>query len=221
MVQHSLFASGAESKVPLADGAFYLPGYCLANADQFWQIISQHLANHPASHMMTPMGYPMSVQTSSMGKLGWVSDANGYGYGQVNPSTKQPWPPMPAVFSDFANRAAKTAGYTGFVPDTCLINLYQPGAKMGLHQDKDEQDFNQPIVSVSLGIEATFLFGGAKRKDPVKKCILQHGDVVVFGGESRRYYHGIAQVKGAEHKLLGALRCNLTFRKAGVGYAGR
>ncbi len=217
MVQHSLFASDAESKIQLAAGAYYLPGYCLASADQLWQLASQHLANHPASRMMTPMGYPMSVQTSSMGKLGWVSDTNGYDW--VNPTTKQPWPLMPAEFADLANRAAKAAGYTDFIPDTCLINLYQPGAKMGLHQDKDEKDFNHPIVSVSLGIEATFLFGGVKRNDPVKKCLLQHGDVVVFGGESRRYYHGVARVKEATHTVLGAFRCNLTFRKAGVDYA--
>lgn len=214
MVQQRLFTNEEIPKVRLAAGAYYLPGFCLDVADQLWQMIAQHLEKTPAINMMTPMGYPMSVKTMSLGDVGWVSNTSAYGYDRTNPATKQTWPPIPAAFLQLAKDAAKAAGYAAFVPDTCLINLYEPGTKMGLHQDKDEVDFNQPIVSVSLGIEATFLFGGARRNDSVKKCVLQHGDAVVFGGVSRRYYHGVASVKRSTHGLLGALRCNLTFRKA-------
>ena len=214
MAQPSLFDEEPMPSLMLAAGAFYLPRFCLHSADQLWHLVSEHLTNFPATHMMMPMGYPMSVKTSSMGHLGWVSDAKGYGYQQKNPVTNHAWPPIPTTFLRLAEQAANAAGYRAFIPDTCLINLYTPGAKMGLHQDKDELDFKQPIVSVSLGIDATFLFGGAKRNEPVKKCVLEHGDVVVFGGESRRNYHGIMRVKQSIHPVLGELRCNLTFRKA-------
>lgn len=214
MEQQALFTTTDASRIKLAEGAYYLPAFCRGSADVLWQLVAKHLQRYAATQMMTPMGYKMSVNTTSMGALGWVSDARGYGYARINPATQQPWPPIPKTFQQLASRAALAAGYVDFVPDTCLINLYRSGAKMGLHQDKDEADFRQPIISVSLGIAATFLFGGAKRRDPVRKCLVQHGDVVVFGGKSRRYYHGVATIKANEHAQVGALRCNLTFRKA-------
>jgi DNA oxidative demethylase len=189
-----LFAEAPVPEVlPIASGAYCLPGFALA---------------------LMPMGYLMSVRTSSMGAWGWVSSAQGYGYSAVNPLTGQPWPDIPAVILQLAQTAAAKAGYLNFMPDSCLINVYTPGSKMGLHQDKDEHDFSQPIVSVSLGLPAVFLFGGARRADKTVKITLQHGDVVVWGGKSRRYYHGVTAVKSGHHPLLGMQRINLTLRKA-------
>lgn len=213
-MQQALFEQEALSNILLAPGAYYLPRFCSGLADQLWWLVCQHLDQFPPTRMMTPMGHQMSVKTSSMGDVGWTSSINGYGYQRLNPITCKAWPPIPTMFIELASRAAKVAGYGEFEPDTCLINMYEPGAKMGLHQDKDELDFNEPIVSVSLGIDATFLFGGSKRSDPIKKCAVSHGDVVVFGGESRCYYHGVNRIKQATHPVLGPLRCNLTLRKA-------
>ena len=148
-----------------------------------------------------------------MGDWGWMGSERGYGYSRLNPMTNLPWPVIPPVILQLAAAAALKAGYPGFVPDSCLINVYEPGSKMGLHQDKDEMDFSQPIVSVSLGIPATFLFGSAKRSDKPSKIPLQHGDVVVWGGESRLFYHGVMPVKEGAHLLTGAHRVNLTFRR--------
>jgi len=209
-----LFSDELDKQVKLAEGAVWLRGFALPEADALWALVSAHLATHPPQQMMTPMGYPMSVKTTSLGDYGWVGNATGYGYARLNPVTNQPWPPIPTLLLSLAQRAANAAGYADYCPDTCLINLYQTGAKMGLHQDKDELDFTQPIVSVSLGVPATFLFGGAKRTDKTAKIPLTHGDVVVWGGASRRYFHGVNAVKLGQHPLLGALRCNLTFRKA-------
>jgi alkylated DNA repair protein (DNA oxidative demethylase) len=155
------------------------------------------------------------VQTSSLGSLGWVSDAKGYGYSATDPVTGEPWAPLPGMILQLAAAAANKAGYADFVPDSCLVNVYAPGSKMGLHQDKDEQDFSQPIVSVSLGLPATFLFGGKTRSDKPVKIPLQHGDVVVWGGPSRRFYHGVNTIKPGLHPLTGNKRINLTLRKAG------
>ncbi len=149
-----------------------------------------------------------------MGNWGWVGNARGYAYSATQPDTHLPWPAIQQVILKLASEAARKAGYPDFVPDSCLINVYEPGSKMGLHQDKDEMDFAQPIVSLSLGIPATFLFGGAKRTDKPVKIPLQHGDVVVWGGASRRFYHGVSQVKTNTHPLVGAMRINLTLRKA-------
>ena len=198
----------------LAEGACWLPGFALPLMGELWPCIAQHLRIHPPQQMQTPMGHLMSVRTSSMGDWGWVSSAAGYDYSPVNPVTQQPWPPMPPVILRLASAAALKAGYASFVPDSCLINVYVPGNKMGLHQDKDEQNFSQPIVSVSLGIPATFLFGGARRSDQPLKIPLHHGDVVVWGGRSRRFYHGVAQIRPATHPLTGQQRINLTLRKA-------
>jgi len=209
-----LFAEHTNEPVAIAAGAWWLPGFALPEMTPLWQALQQHLAAHPAQQMMTPMGHLMSVHTSSMGHWGWVSSPQGYGYLAHNPETGQPWPAIPPAILQLAAAAAAQAGYCDFVPDSCLVNIYQAGSKMGLHQDKDEQDFSQPIVSVSLGIAATFLFGGPQRNDKPVRIPLQHGDVVVWGGESRRFYHGIAAVKPGAHPLTGSRRINLTLRKA-------
>lgn len=211
----NLFTAQRPHSIAFAEGACWLPGFSLAKMDTLWPCIQHHLAAHPPQQMMTPMGYVMSVQTSSLGALGWVSDAQGYGYSPTNPVTGEPWPPLPDMMLQLAAEAAKQAGYADFLPDSCLINVYAPGCKMGLHQDKDEKDFSQPIVSVSLGLPATFLFGGSKRSDKTTKIPLQHGDVVVWGGASRRVYHGVSTIKAGTHSLTGNCRINLTLRKAG------
>jgi alkylated DNA repair protein (DNA oxidative demethylase) len=151
---------------------------------------------------------------TTCGAVGWITDRKGYRYSPVDPLSGKPWPTMPASFRALAVGAATEAGYVGFQPDSCLINRYEPGTKLSLHQDQDEQDFNQPIVSVSLGLKATFLFGGAERRDSAAKFALQHGDVAVWGGPSRLFFHGVATLKDGEHPELGRKRINLTFRRA-------
>jgi alkylated DNA repair protein (DNA oxidative demethylase) len=152
---------------------------------------------------------------TNCGHLGWISDKSGYSYSAVDPESGKTWPAMPAPFLRLATNAASEAGFSGFVPNACLINRYEAGTKLSLHQDKDEKDFSQPIVSVSLGIPAVFLFGGLKRTDKTQRFVVQHGDVIVWGGPSRLRYHGILPVKEGKHPLLGSYRVNLTFRKAG------
>ncbi len=164
--------------------------------------------------MVTPGGHSMSVAMTNCGSAGWVTDRSGYRYDGVDPESRAPWPAMPASFRELAARAAAEAGFGGFVPDACLINRYQPGARMSLHQDKDEDDFSAPIVSVSLGLPAIFLFGGLQRTDKPRRFRLEHGDIVVWGGPSRLSFHGIAPLADGEHALLGRQRINLTFRKA-------
>ena len=164
--------------------------------------------------METPGGFRMSVAMSNCGTLGWVADQTGYRYQAVDPESALPWPAMPALFQQLAADAAAQAGFANFAPDACLINRYEVGARMSLHQDKDERDLTQPIVSVSLGLPAVFQFGGLKRTDPVSRVTLTHGDVVVWGGVDRLRYHGVLAIKAGEHPLLGACRLNLTFRKA-------
>jgi alkylated DNA repair protein (DNA oxidative demethylase) len=168
----------------------------------------------PWRHMQTPGGYEMSVAMTNCGCYGWVSDRKGYRYAMEDPLTGRSWPAMPASFLTLAHDAAQVAGFSNFVPDACLINRYAQGAKMGLHQDKDEEDMRQPIVSVSLGLPAIFLFGGLKRSDKTQRVLLQHGDVVVWGGEDRLRYHGILPLKAGMHAATGEYRFNLTFRKA-------
>jgi len=165
--------------------------------------------------MVTPGGYRMSVAMTNCGSLGWVSDRSGYRYDSRDPETGQPWPAMPAVLLRLAQAAAKEAGFPDFLPDACLINRYEAGAKLALHQDKDERNFAAPIVSVSLGIPATFLFGGVQRADTTLRVPLVHGDVVVWGGPARLRYHGVLPLKPGNHPAFGAHRVNLTFRKAG------
>jgi DNA oxidative demethylase len=209
MRQSSSLFDENHAQVPLAEGAVWMRGFAEPIADKLSETILKLLEDYPPQTMMTPMGCPMSVKTTSLGQLGWVGSDKGYGYARLDPTTNLPWPEIPNSLLHLAKNAAELAGYRDFEPDCCLINVYNIGTKMGLHQDKDERDFTQPIVSVSLGIPATFLFGGAKRHDPKQKCLVQHG-----GGRSRRFYHGINVIKAGRHVLLGERRYNLTFRRA-------
>ena len=172
-------------------------------------------AQAPFRHMVTPGGHQMSVAMTNCGSRGWVTDRRGYRYDANDPEAAKPWPALPACFRELAGQAALQAGFEDFAPDACLINRYVPGAKMSLHQDKDETDFSVPIVSVSLGLPAIFLFGGLLRSDRPQRFRLEHGDVVVFGGPARLFFHGVAPLADGEHAQLGCQRINLTFRKAG------
>jgi DNA oxidative demethylase len=214
--QPRLFEDEGSSDVyALAPGAVLLRGFAQAETAALVAALEGILAKAPLRHMVTPGGLRMSVAMTNCGLLGWVSDRRGYRYDCLDPHSGKPWPLMPAVFMALARRAAAQAGYEGFAPDVCLINHYAPGAKLSLHQDRDEQDFGAPIVSVSLGLPAVFLFGGQRRTDPQQRINLLHGDVVVWGGPSRRNFHGVLPLKDGLHPLLGACRVNLTFRKAG------
>jgi alkylated DNA repair protein (DNA oxidative demethylase) len=168
----------------------------------------------PFRHMVTPGGFRMSVAMTNCGALGWVTDRKGYRYASVDPETNTPWPAMPNVFMDLAREAATKAGYPSFVPDACLVNRYEPGARLTLHQDKNENDFEEPIVSVSLGLPAVFLFGGLERSDKTVRVLVSHGDVLVWGGPARLRYHGVNPLKDGSHPLACGYRFNLTFRKA-------
>ncbi len=196
----------------LPEGVVLLHG--VARDPAIFAAVEAVAAIAPFRVMTTPHG-PMSVRTTSCGDLGWVADANGYRYSATDPDRQAPWPPIPAALDALAQSCAGAAGYPTFTPDSCLINLYVPGAQMGLHRDRDERDFTQPIVSVSLGLSARFIIGGPSRKDPTHDLIVEHGDVVVFGGPARRMYHGVKRVADGHHALLGARRINLTFRRAG------
>jgi alkylated DNA repair protein (DNA oxidative demethylase) len=173
------------------------------------------VAQAPFRHMVTPGGARMSVAMSNCGALGWVTDRRGYRYEANDPVSGRPWPALPAAFARLASAAASEAGYPGFRPDACLINRYEPGARMALHRDADERDFTQPIVSVSLGLPMAFRFGGLARKGPTQRLVLQHGDVLVWGDASRLCYHGVSPLADGSHARLGRCRVNLTFRVAG------
>ncbi|MGQ0672887.1 MAG: DNA oxidative demethylase AlkB [Hyphomicrobium sp.] len=206
--------AGSPSRVELAAGAVLLRGYALPAVGQTIAALDVLLAKAPFRRMVTPGGFTMSVAMSNCGTAGWITDRKGYRYSPDDPETGRPWPVMPKPFSTLARAAAAAGGFDGFAPDACLINRYEPGARMSLHQDKDERDFSQPIVSVSLGLPARFLFGGMKRSEKPKRVTLEHGDVIVWGGVSRLAFHGIDPLKDGEHPLLGRRRINLTFRKA-------
>lgn len=198
----------------LAEGATLLRGFAQSCENALLTSLNQITAASPFRHMVTPGGFEMSVAMTNCGKAGWVTDRTGYRYDSNDPVNGKPWPPMPDSFLELAINAAREAGYPGFSPDACLINRYAPGARLSLHQDKNERDFTNPIVSVSLGLPATFQFGGLRRTDVVRKFGLRHGDVVVWGGPSRLYYHGVPTLKIGHHPLVGSVRFNLTFRKA-------
>ncbi len=199
----------------LGPGAWVLRGYALEYVDRVLSQLRQIRRQSPFRHMITPGGYTMSVALTCCGGAGWTADRQGYRYAAIDPETGQPWPAMPEVFLALAQQAAEHCGYTGFTPDSCLINRYVPGARLSLHQDKDETDFSAPIVSVSLGMPAMFQFGGLKRSDRPDKIPLFHGDIVVWGGPDRLRYHGVMALKDNPHPLLGSNRINLTFRKTG------
>ena len=198
----------------MAEGAVLLRCHARPLQDEIIAALRDIVAQAPFRRMVTPGGHQMSVAMTNCGPLGWTTDRSGYRYVQDDPETGRPWPAMPPVFAQLAEQAAAAAGFVRFSPDACLINRYEPGARMSLHQDRDEQDFAQPIVSVSLGLPAIFLFGGLERSDKPRRFRLEHGDVVVWGGPSRLFFHGVAPLADGEHALLGRQRINLTFRKA-------
>lgn len=211
-----LFDSLAEaqpSREEIADGAVLLRGFVKPIESELIAAVRAILAQSPFRRMTTPGGHLMSVAMTNCGERGWITDHTGYRYDPVDPRTGAPWPAMPPVLRDLALRAAEHGGFTGFAPDACLVNHYEPGTRLSLHQDKDELDYSAPIVSVSLGLPATFLFGGLARSDRPRRFRLVHGDVVVWGGPSRLAYHGVAPLADGEHPLLGQRRINLTFRR--------
>jgi alkylated DNA repair protein (DNA oxidative demethylase) len=203
-----------DARETIAEGAVLLRGKALACEREILDALQAIIAQSPFRHMTTPGGFVMSVAMTNCGAAGWVTDRSGYRYDRTDPQTGAPWPPLPDCFRALAMSAATDAGYSHFVPDACLINRYEPGARLSLHQDKNERDLAAPIVSVSLGLPATFQFGGLKRNDPVRKYGLRHGDVAVWGGPSRLVYHGVTELKDGEHEKLGRMRINLTFRRA-------
>ncbi|HEV3008628.1 MAG TPA: DNA oxidative demethylase AlkB [Burkholderiales bacterium] len=199
---------------PLGPGAVVLRGFA-ADDVTLLADLQEVAAQAPFRHMVTPGGYRMSVAMTNCGVLGWVTDRTGYRYDSIDPESGKQWPRMPDSFVGLAEEAAAQAGFCGFEPDACLVNRYLPGARLTMHQDRNERDFRAPIVSVSLGIPAVFLFGGAKRSDKAMRVPLEHGDVVVWGGPARMRYHGVLALKPARHPSMGEQRINLTFRKAG------
>jgi alkylated DNA repair protein (DNA oxidative demethylase) len=205
---------GDSEVTELAPGAVLLRGAVGADDERLLDEIDRLAAISPFRSVVTPSGKPMSVEITSCGAVGWVSDRRGYRYEAIDPATGNPWPRMPDVFQEFASRAAAMAGYEMYMPDTCLINKYLVGSKMGMHQDRDEQDFSKPIVSVSLGLPINFKFGGLSRAGEAVKMQLVHGDVVVFGGPARLAFHGVGTLRKGTHPLTGAMRYNLTFRVA-------
>lgn len=200
------------------DGVVLLRGFAAEQAQRWVDAVQSIQAQAGFRLMQVPGGKTMSVAISNCGDWGWVSDLQGYRYSATDPLSGSPWPAMPAFLQQQAAGAAAQAGYGGFAPDACLINRYRIGAKMGLHRDQDEADFAAPIVSVSLGLPCTFLWGGLTRLQPVRRLVLTHGDVLVFGGASRLVYHGVQTLKSGWHELLGHERWNLTFRMAREGY---
>lgn len=200
---------------PIGEGAVALRGFAAAAAGELLDAVERVRATAPFRHMTTPGGYAMSVAMTNCGALGWVTDRKGYRYQETDPLTGEPWPAMPGAVRSVASAAAAAAGYADFTPDACLINRYEPGARLSLHQDRNERDWRQPIVSVSLGLAATFLFGGLRRNDRPRRIRLDHGDVVVWGGPTRLVYHGVATLDDGQHALTGRCRINLTLRRAG------
>ena len=203
-----------DEPLAVAPDAYLLKGFLSDGDEMLLAEISRLTAISPFHHMQTPGGYRMSAAMSSCGTYGWVSDAKGYRYSQTDPLTGNPWPPLPDAFLSLSQQAAEWAGFRGFLPDSCLINCYTPGAGMSLHQDRDEPDRRQPIVSFSLGLPVQFQFGGSERYHPLKTFALEHGDVLVWGGRSRLNYHAVRPVRAGVHPLAGARRFNLTFRCA-------
>jgi alkylated DNA repair protein (DNA oxidative demethylase) len=202
------------SREEIVEGAVLLRGFARPLEGDLIAALHDIVEQAPFRHMLTPGGHQMSVAMTNCGSLGWVTDRSGYRYDHVDPDSGRPWPAMPPPFRNLAREAAAQAGFDGFSPDACLVNRYLPGARMSLHQDKDEGDFGAPIVSVSLGLPAIFLFGGLKRSDKTQRFRLEHGDIAVWGGPARLGFHGVGPLADGEHALMGRQRINLTFRKA-------
>jgi DNA oxidative demethylase len=214
----TLFDSIREPGLPrdlLGPGTAILNGFALGRETELAFVMQAISKLAPFRHMITPGGFRMSVALTNCGTYGWVTDRTGYRYDSIDPETGQHWPGMPGNFLELARDAASAASFPSFNPDACLINRYEPGSRLTLHQDKNEQDFTQPIVSVSLGLPATFLFGGMERSDKAVRVPVHHGDVIVWGGPARLRYHGINPLKDGVHPTFGGYRYNLTFRVAG------
>ena len=207
-------APAAPAREQLAPGAVLLRSWATSRAAVLLADLGRVLAEAPLRHMVTPGGFRMSVAMTNCGALGWVSDGSGYRYDTMDPESGRSWPAMPASFLRLAKQAAVEAGFAAFEPDACLVNRYEPGARLTLHQDRNERDLDQPIVSVSLGLPAMFLFGGPKRSDKTRRVPLMHGDVVVWGGPARLNHHGVLALKDGQHDLTGPSRINLTLRRA-------
>jgi alkylated DNA repair protein (DNA oxidative demethylase) len=201
------------TREPLEEGAALLRSFVSGKAQALLEEVARVEQTATFRHLITPGGYTMSVAMTNCGRVGWVSDRTGYRYDPMDPTTKKPWPPMPALFLEIAAQAAAEVGFAGYDPDACLINRYVAGAKLSLHQDRDEKDAWAPIVSVSLGLPAVFLWGGKRRSDPTRRLLLESGDVVVWGGPARFVHHGVAPLRDGDHPLTGPTRINLTFRK--------
>lgn len=197
-------------------GAWYLPGAVTDHASGLLAAIATVEQQAPWRHMETPGGRRMSVAMTNCGQRGWVTDRTGYRYQEIDPVTDEPWPPMPPLLKNLAGLLAQHVGYEDYSPDVCLINRYQPGASMGLHQDRDEQDRYAPIVSLSLGLDATFIWGGFQRAGKTHRFTLHHGDVVIWGGPERMRFHGVARLKAGQHPATGEARINITFRQTGL-----
>ena len=207
----------SSEKEELCSGAFLLRGFVRSHQELLLGALQVITAESPFRHMITPGGFCMSVALTNCGSYGWVSDRRGYRYNAIDPESGKPWPSMPAIFLKLAQEAAMNAGFKNYVPDACLVNRYEPGTRLSLHQDRNEYDLNSPIVSVSLGIPAIFLWGGLQRKDKPIRILLMHGDVMVWGGPARLHYHGVLPIKESYHSFVGRHRINLTFRKTGLG----
>ena len=207
-----LFGTGPAEPIRLGDGITLLRGFA-ATATLF-PLVEAVAAEAPFRHLLTPGGQTMSVAMTNCGALGWVSDRSGYRYSPTDPLTDRQWPRMPAEFRKLALEAATAGGFPEFAPDACLINRYAAGARLTAHRDADEQDFAQPIVSVSMGLPASFAFYGLTRGGKGRSVALSDGDVLVWGGPSRLVYHAVRPVKPGHHPLTGDCRFNLTFRHA-------
>ncbi|WP_291381537.1 MULTISPECIES: DNA oxidative demethylase AlkB [Achromobacter] len=207
--------SAQHGRVTIGPQSVVLRGFALPTVDALLAGVDDVTAQAPFRHMETPGGYTMSVALTNCGDLGWTTDARGYRYSRIDPVSGQPWPAMPQAFRQLAQDAAREAGFPDFSPDACLVNRYEPGSRLSLHQDRNERDFSAPIVSVSLGMPAMFLFGGDDRADRAARVPLFHGDVVVWGGVDRLRFHGVMPLKDLPHPRLGSRRINFTIRKAG------
>lgn len=207
-------ATRARDKLVLQPGAVVLRAFALDAAPTLLAAVDKISRDSPWRHMITARGWRMSVAMTNCGQAGWVSDARGYRYDAIDPQTSRPWPALPNVFTDLATRAAHAAGFENFTPDACLINRYEPGARLALHQDRNERDFDAPIVSVSLGAPAVFLWGGRTRAERPCKVLLEHCDIVVWGGSARLNFHGVDVLRTHAHALTGSARINLTLRRS-------
>lgn len=195
------------------EGVTLLRAFCVQQAPELLEAIKAITQFSPFRNMIVPSGHTMSVAMTNCGSLGWTTDRTGYRYTTLDPLTGKPWPAMPPIFQQLASSAATAGGFPHFTSNACLINRYEPGARLSLHQDKNEQDYTQPIVSVSLGLPATFLLGTLRRTDTPRRIRIEHGDVAVWGGPARLIYHGVAPIAAGSHSLTGECRINLTFRR--------